>query len=116
MLAGDEEALATLYRRHHAAVYRFSVQMSGIRVLAEDVTQEVFIVLMRDGAGFEPERGSLTAFLYGIARNLVRQKLAREQFYVRLGDELLDVPIAPGGALDELARHATIGAVRKAVL
>ncbi|HEX8852564.1 MAG TPA: sigma factor, partial [Pyrinomonadaceae bacterium] len=49
MLAGDEEAFTTLYRRRQAGVYRFALQMSGSETVAEDVTQEVFMVLMRDG-------------------------------------------------------------------
>ena len=49
MLAGDEEALTALYQRRQAGIYRFALQMCGSRALAEDVTQEVFIVLIRDG-------------------------------------------------------------------
>src|SRR5580765_3652985 len=49
MLAGDEEALALLYRRRQAGIYRFALQMCGLHSIAEDVTQEVFIFLMREG-------------------------------------------------------------------
>src|SRR5438445_4503144 len=76
MLAGDDEALAALYRRRQGGVYRFAMQMSGSRALYEDVTQEVFMVLMRDGSTFDTGRGSLNSFLLGIARNLVRQRLS----------------------------------------
>jgi DNA-directed RNA polymerase specialized sigma24 family protein len=48
MLAGDEDALAQLYHRRQAAVYRFALQMSGSKPIAEDVTQEVFLFLMRE--------------------------------------------------------------------
>jgi len=47
LLDGDEHALATLYRRRQGSVYRFALQMSGSHALAEDVTQEVFLVLIR---------------------------------------------------------------------
>jgi len=45
MLAGDEDALAALYRRRQLSIYRFALQMSGSAALAEDVTQEVFMAL-----------------------------------------------------------------------
>jgi RNA polymerase sigma-70 factor (ECF subfamily) len=47
MLAGDEQALAELYHRRQGAIYRFALQMSGSKTIAEDVAQEVFLFLMR---------------------------------------------------------------------
>ena len=54
MLAGDEEAFTALYRRRQGSVYRFALRMSGSEALAEDVVQETFMVLMRDGGNFDP--------------------------------------------------------------
>src|SRR5207244_8293811 len=113
-LAGDEEALSVLYGRRQGAIYRFAMQMSGSQALSEDVTHDVFMVLMRGDAAFDEMRGSVNAFLLGIARNLVRRKVSREQFYVSLDDESNDVTILdrhqPGGPtlFDELARDETI--------
>ena len=120
MLAGDEEALAALYRRRQGSVYRFALHMSSSPALAEDVTQEVFMALMCDSSSYDLARGPLNWFLLGIARNLVRQRLGRERFYSPLGDD-------PGGEsvasqlqtvsdpLDKLSRTETIEVVRKAV-
>ena len=121
MLSGDEEALATLYRRRHAGIYRFALQMSGSPALSEDVTQEVFMILMRDGMSYDAARGSLSAFLFGVARNLMRQRQGREQFYVSMDDDNGDGTIADGfraddSPLDELSRGETIESVRRAVL
>jgi RNA polymerase sigma-70 factor, ECF subfamily len=77
MATGNREAFAALFQRYHGLVYRFSVQMSGSRDLAEDVTQEVFIALAENRARYRPERGSLKAYLYGIARHLVAQREKR---------------------------------------
>ncbi len=87
MQAGNEDALGALYRRRARDVYRFALQMSGSRALADDVTQEVFMVLIRDGHTFDPARGSLNAFLLGIARNHVLRRQRRERFYVSMEDE-----------------------------
>lgn len=121
MLTGDEEALALLYRRRQAGIYRFALQMSGSKPIAEDVTQEVFLFLMRDGHVFDPARGSVSAFLLGVARNLVLRRLRVEQLLAPLGDDTdEDVPVLHTTTdfcpLDDLTRAETIESVRKAVL
>src|ERR1041385_5955492 len=87
MLAGDEEALALLYRRRQATVYRFALQMCGSKTIAEDVTQEVFLFLMREGHVFDPARGALSSFLLGVARNHVLRRLRVDQLLAPLGDD-----------------------------
>jgi RNA polymerase sigma-70 factor (ECF subfamily) len=121
MLAGDEEALALLYRRRQGNVYRFALQMSGSKPIAEDVTQEVFLFLMREGHVFDPARGSLSAFLFGVARNHVLRRLRVEHLLAPLGDESDDdVPLVHATSelcpLEDLTRAETIESVRKAVL
>jgi RNA polymerase sigma-70 factor (ECF subfamily) len=120
MLAGNEEALVSLYRRHQASIYRFALQMSGLPAIAEDVTQEVFIFLMREGRIFDPARGSLNAFLLGIARNYVLRRLRGEKFLTPMAEDFeVHAPGEPAGAdgpLDNLTRAETIESVRRAVL
>jgi RNA polymerase sigma-70 factor (ECF subfamily) len=121
MLAGDEDALAVLYRRRQGSIYRFALQMSGSPVLAEDVTQEVFMALLRDGESYDSTRGPLNWFLLGIARNLTRQRLGREHFYAPIENEQGDRPPAnelqsTSNPLDELSRNQAIEGIRAAVL
>ena len=121
MLSGDEEALAQLYRRRQAGVYRFALQMSGSKPIAEDVTQEVFLFLMREGQVFDPARGSVGAFLLGVARNYVLRRLRVEHPFSPLADdheEEQSVFQTPGDLcpLEDLTRAETIENVRKAVL
>lgn len=121
MLTGDEEALVLLYRRRQAGIYRFAYQMSGSPTLAEDVTQEVFLFLMRDGNLFDPNRGSLSSFLLGVTRNYVLRRLRGEHFLTSLSDDAdaqaPDEPIANElSPLDDLTRTESIELVRKAVL
>jgi RNA polymerase sigma-70 factor, ECF subfamily len=120
-LGGDEEAFVVLYRRRQGAIYRFSLQMCGSPALSEDVTQEVFMILMKDGANYDVTRGPLTAFLIGIARNLIRQRLGREQIYVSMEDDLGDGIVADRfhaaeSPLEDLSRGETIESIRRAVL
>jgi RNA polymerase sigma-70 factor, ECF subfamily len=123
IVAGDEDAFATLYRRRQGGVYRFALHMSGSEPIAEDVTQEVFIALMRDADSYDPGRGSLSAYLYGIARNHVLRSLRRDRLYVPIASEQADaeeqVPeqlIAGNDPLGDLTRGETIESVRQAVL
>src|SRR6202795_5003139 len=91
MVAGDEAAFTLLYRRKHPAIYRFALHMSGNAAIADDVTQEVFMTLIRDAKRFDPARGTLGGFLFGIARNHLRRRWEQERNSVPLpetADEL----------------------------
>lgn len=125
MLAGDADALAALYRRRQRGIYRFALQMCGSAAIAEDITQEVFLVLIHDSHTFDSTRGSLNSFLLGVARNHVLRRLQRERFYVPImdangGGENDSVShaslVTTSGPLDDLARTETIESVRRAVL
>ena len=121
MLAGDEEAFALLYRRRQGGIYRFAAQMSGSDSIGDDVTQEVFLFLMREGHTFDSSKGTLSAFLLGVARVYVRRRLKAEQRLELLGDTLDDdeAPFSPQSdmcPLEDLTRAETIESVRKAIL
>lgn len=120
MRAGDEEAFTRLYRRHQGAVYRFALQMSGKTETAEEVTQEVFMALMRRSKQYDPARGALGAFLYGIARNCVLRIIERERPYAAKLEEDFDeagsVPAPDLDVLGDLARTERLDALRQAIL
>jgi RNA polymerase sigma-70 factor (ECF subfamily) len=95
--AGDAVALATVYRRHGAAVHRFACLHAPSREAAADATQETFLWLATQGAtGFDTTRSTLAAFLCGVARNhALRIRAAAARF-----DELPDDSAATGAAQD----------------
>jgi RNA polymerase sigma-70 factor (ECF subfamily) len=116
---GDAQAFGLLFQRRHGQVFRFALHMTGSAALAEDVTQEVFLRVMREAGRFEPGRSAVAAWLCGIARNCARQRLDRDRPYQPL--EADDEPAAHGPAvhvdpLGELTRAEGIARVRKAVL
>jgi RNA polymerase sigma-70 factor (ECF subfamily) len=112
MFAGDEEAFASLYRERHGAVYRFALQMTGSVTIAEDVTQEVFVALIQHGRRFDPARGALASFLYGIARNFVLRRLKKDRWM----DGELEDSAGDDDLLQDLTRREAIDNVRRAVL
>lgn len=100
MMAGDEDAFTILYRRRHPALFRFALHMSGNVAVAEDVTQEVFVTLIRDVRRFDPARGTLGGFLLGVARNHLRKRWEQDRRSVPLGvdaDELGHTLAGPAG-------------------
>lgn len=118
--AGDEDAFVALYRRRQGAIFRFALQMSGSSAAAEDVTQEVFMALLRDECGFDPDRGTVSGYLFGIARKLILRNLERSR-----GDVALDVDSDESPAVElavtddplaELTHREGIEALRRAVV
>src|ERR1700732_183018 len=79
ILSGDEEAFVLLYRSKHPAIYRYALHMSGNPAVTEDVTQEAFMTLIRDAKRFDPQRGTLGAYLFGVARNHLRKRWAQDR-------------------------------------
>lgn len=115
--AGDREAFALLYRRHHAAVFRFARLMTGSNEAAEDVVQEVFLGLMRGAERYDPARAMLTTYLYGAARRQIRRRLLRDRLFVALDDTAFEVgPAASPSVADQLSRERDVHDVRRAVL
>src|ERR1039457_6883079 len=116
---GDEAAFVALYRRRQGAIYRFAMHMSGSATTAEDITQEVFLALLREECGFDPERGTLSGYLFGIARKLVLRNLERGRSNVPLESENDEVAPRELAVIDDplagLTRHETIEALRRAV-
>src|ERR1039458_8876167 len=133
MRSGDEQAFGSLYRRRQAAIprcarqthrrqaaiYRFALHMSGSAAAAEDVIQEVFLALIRDDCGYDPERGTLSGYLFGIARKLVLRQLERRRTDVALDtdgdDSVLPEMTASADQLPGLTRKEGIAALRRAV-
>jgi RNA polymerase sigma-70 factor (ECF subfamily) len=120
---GDEDAFTMLYRRRQGAVYRFVLEMSGSASLAEDVTQEVFMALIRDNRGYDPSRGSLGAYLLGMARHHALRLIKRDRTYVSISptrDGSWDsgdlAPLSPENPHSELSRRESIHLVQQAIL
>jgi RNA polymerase sigma-70 factor (ECF subfamily) len=82
MRGGDEQAFVVLYRKLQGPIYRFVLNITGSTAVAEDVTQEVFLALIRNNCGFDAGRGTLAAYLFGIARKLVLRQLQRNRTVV----------------------------------
>jgi RNA polymerase sigma-70 factor (ECF subfamily) len=117
---GDESAFLAFYRRYQGPVYRFAQQMSGKAEIAEEVTQDVFMVVMGSATKYDPKRGSVAAYLYGVARNFVLRRLEQERPYLTALDdpesEYAGVAAEHQNPLADLTRNERIESLRRAVL
>jgi RNA polymerase sigma-70 factor (ECF subfamily) len=116
---GDEAAFIALYRRRQAALYRFALHMSGSVTQAEDVAQEVFLAVLRDECGYDPDRGTLSGYLFGIARKLLLRQMERTRSDVPIENDTDDSLIAElavdDSPLDELTHREGIESLRRAI-
>ena len=114
---GDEPAFLLLYERHRTPVFRFACRMLGSSPMAEDVTQECFLSVLRRPEAFRAERASLRTYLCAIARHLALRQL-RKRGEETTVDEPLDDARADEGGSDPLCvvlQQETAEAVRQAV-
>ena len=119
MLGGDAHAFEALYDRRQGGIYRYVLRMTGSPSSAEDITQEVFLSLIRDRSDYEESRGSVKSYLYGMARFRLFRRLQRDRSFVSLDDgdgaEAINFE-SNHDPFAELAREQTIELVRQAVL
>ena len=77
--AGDSAALSLLYDRYARLVFGLALRMLGSREQAEDLVQETFWRIWRRSATFQSDRGQVSAWITGIAHNLVIDELRRQR-------------------------------------
>jgi len=65
---GEAQAFDSFYKEMGPRLLGFLRQVVGNRQAAEDVMQETFAQMWRNPNGFAPERGTLRAYLFGMAR------------------------------------------------
>lgn len=75
-VAGDEGALKLAFDRYSGMVFRIGMLRLGDYHQAEELVQQVFVRAWKGRDGFDPARGSLAAWLLGIARRLVADHYA----------------------------------------
>ena len=124
----DRPTAEALFERHHPAIFRFLARSTGDRRLAEDLTQETFVRVLRGLENFEPRERDL-AWLFRIARRLLSDRrrddarrptlvpdpgveravtTATADLRVRLSEALVEIPAAEREAF-LLREHGGLG-------
>ena len=78
------------FEDYHKAVYRFVYRLTGKAELAEDITQDCFLVILREPQRWDSTRAGMKTYLFSIARNLT---------FKRYRDEHPDLQVDPERAL-----------------
>ncbi|HUO32328.1 MAG TPA: RNA polymerase sigma factor [Bryobacteraceae bacterium] len=100
------------FHRYKDLLYRFVYRMTGSVQAAEDLVQECFTSLWEKPRGYDPGRGSLQAYLLGMARNLVLKRWSRESRY---GSEEPEELLCPPFDVLRMERSEAIAAAVQAL-
>jgi RNA polymerase sigma-70 factor (ECF subfamily) len=82
--AGDQKTLTDVYKVYRDRVYAFAYRMLGVQSIAEEITHEAFLALIKDPERYDPARGSILTYLCTIARSCILMH------FRSLGDEIKD--------------------------
>jgi RNA polymerase sigma-70 factor (ECF subfamily) len=85
---GDQQAFVSLYDRYSSRVYGLALRMMGERMVAEEVTQDVFVKLWSRAHRYQPAQGAFVAWLLTITRNTALDRLRGERRRPLLSDDL----------------------------
>jgi RNA polymerase sigma-70 factor (ECF subfamily) len=97
------------YRQESDAVYRYALALCGDAALAADATHEAFVALAHEPEAFDPSRGSLGAYLAGIARHALLAAWRLRDRHVLLDDAPDDDDGDAGSLVDTTPdREATL--------
>jgi len=107
LFARDERALRQVIAAYGAVVNGMARRVVADPTLAEEIAQDTFVALWRRPGAFDPERGSLQAFLLGVARNKAIDRVRKEESLKRTKESLQaeaetsSITTAPGSGIEE---------------
>jgi RNA polymerase sigma-70 factor (ECF subfamily) len=114
---GDSSALATLYDRYSRVVYSFAMRMLADPGSAEELTQEVFIRIWRQGGQYQHTRGAFLTWVLSITHNMaideIRRRKRRPKIQDNGEDDLTIYSIVDTGA--DVEGQAWLGSLRDMV-
>ena len=120
LLARDEAALQEVIRRYGAVVFGMARRVVAEPSYAEEVAQDSFYALWRRPGAFDPQRGTLQAFLVGMARNKAIDLVRREEALRRAKDSLMaeiEGESAGGAETEQMSRiderHEVVAALEQ---
>ncbi|KAA3660703.1 MAG: RNA polymerase subunit sigma-70 [Chloroflexi bacterium] len=79
IVSGDVDAYKELYQRYASSVLGLSYRIVGNREQAEEIVQETFWRVWQNASSFNAHRGSITNWMFGIARNLSIDVIRKEK-------------------------------------
>jgi RNA polymerase sigma-70 factor (ECF subfamily) len=98
----DADAFEVILERHSGAMFSLAYRMCGTRPLAEDVAQESFLALWRNGGRYDRARGSVRTWALGVTHHRAVDTLRRVGVHERrrVRDENIDEHLQAPGSTD----------------
>ncbi len=119
-MQGNLAAFNALYERYQRRIFRFAWHMSESSDIAEEITQEVFMHLIKAPNRYDPAKGSVAGYLFGMARNLTRRTMQQTPQHLPITEELLEAGeegvIADFDVFSQLNQMELVASLRKVVL
>ncbi|HEX3327047.1 MAG TPA: sigma-70 family RNA polymerase sigma factor [Actinomycetota bacterium] len=115
LLARDENTFRAVVESYGAAVLGIARRVLADPNLAEEVAQDTFVALWRRPGAFDPERGSLRAFLLVVARNKAVDLVRREEARKRATESLLQEAALPSDIAPDDERIEEREEIRRAL-
>lgn len=115
LCAGDDTALTELYDTYSPFVFGLALRVIGDRSAAEDVTQDVFVGLWAQPDRFDPDRGSLRAFLGTLTHRRSVDLIRNEESRKKREDKTSAEPVFAAQVDEDALRSVTARTVRIAV-
>jgi RNA polymerase sigma-70 factor (ECF subfamily) len=116
--AGKEAGFRELYARYQGVLFRFALHMTGSVATAEDITHDVFIQLICKPGSYDASKGPLSAYLFGITRNLARASIRVTEADLAL-DDVAEAEMILGSdteLIDCLSSSEALDSLRRALL
>ena len=116
IVARDERAVEELYQRYSGPLYSLAYQVTGGERFAQDVVQETFVAVWKDAARFDPSKGSVSPWLFSLARHKAIDLVRREaNIRKRTVDADLELEVADDDVGEEAWMRIRRDRVREAV-
>ena len=108
--SGDESALAGLMDRHISTIHRQAYYMLGDQMMAEDVTQTVFLKTWEQGKSWEAGQAKLLTWMRRVTRNACLDMLKKKKpIYTDTVPEIEDEANSPFESLSQSQRSQRVG-------
>jgi RNA polymerase sigma-70 factor (ECF subfamily) len=102
---GDNKSIGLLFERFQQSIFRYMYYRVGERYIAEDLTSEVFVRMVRGLATYQPQESPFQSWLFQIARNLAVDYFRKSGRSEPLNDEVRDSDLLPEAALERTLTH-----------
>ena len=89
LLSRDEGTLREVIRFHGGSVHAMARRVVADPTMAEEVAQDTFVALWRRPGAYDPDRGTLLAFLLGVTRNKAVDLVRKEESARRTASALM---------------------------